>query len=366
MVINKGLVSIIVPVYNVEKYIYRCLKSIYDQSYQNLEVIIVNDGSPDNCENVIKDRCLFDERFKYFKKENGGVSSARNEGLVHASGEYIVFIDSDDWILPNYIQEMIEQFSDDIDILIGKYYLEDTILKKRYIPFEGEHINKTYMGASKIKEIIERHLIAYPGSGFEIMDTTMPVWKNMYRHSLIIDNDLEFVSEREVMPEDYVFNFEAYFKAEIIKVTDVAGYVHEIVENSLSRSYRSNGIEMLINRTAYIYSYINKQNICNEFKYKKENLEKAIVTNFVFSVSLEILNIVGSNTDKKIRKIRNVLELSETKNAFNYKCKYNVQPIFKHSIGIVKTRNPLFIYLAYKLINKLIYFYRVYQLRCRK
>ena len=93
-----SLISIIIPVYNVEKHIEQCLNSIKKQSYQNFEVIIVNDGSLDNTESICKRITQSDVRFRYFSKENGGVSSARNFGLDNANGHYITFIDGDDWV----------------------------------------------------------------------------------------------------------------------------------------------------------------------------------------------------------------------------------------------------------------------------
>ena len=89
--------SIIIPVYNVEAYISKCLDSIKNQSYDNYEVIIVNDGTKDNSVNVI-DKYLSDNRFKLYNKENGGLSSARNYGIKYVTGDYILFIDSDDYI----------------------------------------------------------------------------------------------------------------------------------------------------------------------------------------------------------------------------------------------------------------------------
>lgn len=92
------LVSIIVPVYNVEKYLKRCMTSILEQTYSNLEILLIDDGSPDNSGNLCDEIQSTDERIKVYHKANGGLSSARNYGLERCTGEYIFFIDSDDWI----------------------------------------------------------------------------------------------------------------------------------------------------------------------------------------------------------------------------------------------------------------------------
>jgi len=101
-------VSVIVPVYKVEKYLDRCVQSVVEQSYQNLEIILVDDGSPDNCPAMCDEWAIKDKRIKVIHKKNGGVSSARNLGLEKATGDYIAFVDSDDWIELNMYEEMLK------------------------------------------------------------------------------------------------------------------------------------------------------------------------------------------------------------------------------------------------------------------
>ena len=113
----KKLVSIIVPVFNVEKYLRQCLDSILGQTFNQFEVIIVNDGSTDNSGAICQEYEARDNRIVYLEKENGGVSEARNLGLDFATSEYIIFIDSDDWIEPTYVEvlyEKIEEYQADI------------------------------------------------------------------------------------------------------------------------------------------------------------------------------------------------------------------------------------------------------------
>ena len=93
-----SVISVIVPIYNVEDYLDRCVDSIINQTYSNLEIILVDDGSPDNCPKMCDDYAKKDSRIKVVHKENGGLSDARNAGMKVATGEYISFIDSDDWI----------------------------------------------------------------------------------------------------------------------------------------------------------------------------------------------------------------------------------------------------------------------------
>lgn len=103
-----NLISVIVPVYNVEKYFVRCIDSIISQTYQNMEIILVDDGSPDNCGSICDRYAQQDARIRVLHKENGGLSDARNCGVEIARGAYIAFIDSDDYVAPNYIEYLYD------------------------------------------------------------------------------------------------------------------------------------------------------------------------------------------------------------------------------------------------------------------
>ena len=118
----KELITVVVPVYKVEEYIYKCVDSIINQTYKNLEIILVDDGSPDNCPKICDDYSKKDKRIKVIHKKNGGVSSARNEGLKITKGNYIVFVDSDDWIESNFIKEMLTNLiNSKVDYIVCGY-----------------------------------------------------------------------------------------------------------------------------------------------------------------------------------------------------------------------------------------------------
>ena len=103
------LISVIVPVYNVEQYLLRCVDSIQKQTYQNLEIILVDDGSPDHCPQLCEQIKAQDSRVKVVHKENGGLGFARNSGLDVATGEYVTFIDSDDWIAEDHLDNLYRE-----------------------------------------------------------------------------------------------------------------------------------------------------------------------------------------------------------------------------------------------------------------
>ena len=130
---HTALVSIIVPIYNVEKYLDRCIESIVKQSYLNLEIILVDDGSPDACPEICDKWANIDSRIKVVHKENGGASSARNAGLDIAKGEYICFVDSDDWIEPTYYSTVIpfmQEYNAEI-ACVGRYDVDSINMEKK-------------------------------------------------------------------------------------------------------------------------------------------------------------------------------------------------------------------------------------------
>ena len=116
-------VSVIVPVYNVDKYIRRCIASLVKQTLQGIEIIIVDDGSTDNSETIIKEYMKYNEQIKYFRKENGGLSDARNYGLKFASGEYVAFLDSDDYVEADMYEKMYKKaLKEDSDMVECNFY----------------------------------------------------------------------------------------------------------------------------------------------------------------------------------------------------------------------------------------------------
>lgn len=119
-----SLVSIIVPVYNAAKYLSRCLNSVVNQTYSNLEIILINDGSTDSSLDICKKYAKEDKRVILVDKINEGVSIARNTGIKKTSGEYIAFLDADDWIVPNYIEQLMKPFENEkVDISICDYQI---------------------------------------------------------------------------------------------------------------------------------------------------------------------------------------------------------------------------------------------------
>jgi len=152
-------ISIIVPVYNAEKYVNKCLNSIRCQTLKNLEIIVINDGSTDNSGEICDKIAIEDSRVKILHKENGGLSSARNAGIELATGEYVGFVDSDDWVEPQMYEYLLNNaINNKAEISIVGYFLDDVITGKT-TPFEKEMPLRILNREEAIRELIEDHLI---------------------------------------------------------------------------------------------------------------------------------------------------------------------------------------------------------------
>ena len=145
---NNDLISVVVPCYNVEKYLEKCVKSIVDQTYTNLEIILVDDGAKDGTPELCDKLALTDSRIKVVHKLNGGLSDARNAGITVASGEYITFFDSDDWLEPDTIKNAYDKLiADNFDLVVWGYVAEIHLV---YV---------VMLGTSFIKQILLKIII---------------------------------------------------------------------------------------------------------------------------------------------------------------------------------------------------------------
>ena len=180
-------ISIIIPVYNVESYIDRCMESILAQDYENIEVLLVDDGSNDNSGYLCDKYAQKDNRVKSFHKPNGGVSSARNFGIAHAEGKYISFVDPDDWLERDTYKNIIEKFDENTDAVFFSYY-EDFDDSERI-----EH-NPVKSGKVSSKEALFNCLI---GMGYGYFTS---VWNKVFRKSALDRTGVEF--EKYSIAED--------------------------------------------------------------------------------------------------------------------------------------------------------------------
>ena len=248
---EKGLISIIVPVYNVEKYIDRCMTTLLGQTYKNIEVILVDDGSPDGCPKLCDEYAKKDSRVKVVHKENGGLGLARNSGLDIATGEYIAFVDSDDYVTEDMCEKLMSaamKYNADI-VYGGIFYDENGVIKRR--PGVQQPV---IWKDDAVKEFL-LDLIAMKPEEKQDTIIEVSVWKAIFRRKIFDDHNIRFASEREFISEDIIFNIDYISKAcSIILIPDPVYYYCKN-PNSLSKSFRVDRFE----RTKIMYFEIKRK-----------------------------------------------------------------------------------------------------------
>ena len=229
-----SLISIIVPIYNVEQYLDRCLWSIRKQTYSNLEIILVNDGSPDNSHLITDKHAEEDSRIQIINKENGGLSSARNAGIKQATGEYIAFIDSDDWIEHTMFEKLIESIQthqSDIAVCDVRTEFEDGTLKAylKQAPDYPDCINtETYKDAfmafdcfacNKLfkRSLFTEHQILFPeGLLYEDIGTFPRIFFRIQNISLVREHLYHYIVRGGAITQTFSLRGLDY-----LKVTDI-------------------------------------------------------------------------------------------------------------------------------------------------
>ena len=223
-------VTVIVPVYNSEKYIKKCIESILNQTFKKFELLIINDGSKDNSQKIIEEYQKKDpERIVIVNQENKGVSRTRNEAIKMANGKYLMFIDNDDYIDKDYIETFVNAIKEnDLDVVLGGYRRPNE---------EG-------------KVIKELHLKDEEWSKFMIFAP----WAKIYKKEYLINNDITFLPVN--IGEDVYFNIQAMFLSEKIKIIDYVGYNWffntKSVSNTVQKNIKNLQVYDLLNKCYYV------------------------------------------------------------------------------------------------------------------
>ena len=261
IILENNLISIIIPIYNTEKYLNRCIETVVNQTYSNLEIILINDGSTDNSKEICEEWCKKDNRIIFINKDNTGVSDTRNKGLEIAKGEYISFIDSDDYIELNFYEKLLKCImSEKTDIVMCGY-------------------NRIY------ENKIEKHLYSYPNKLDKYSFLMKPmiiegfIWNKLFKKDIIAN--LRFYSDI-AMTEDKLFLFEYLDKINNISILNEPLYNYNVYNyNSITHKKDPKCFINTIKSHHYINKILEKYDIqerynfqansvCNYVIYKKQ------------------------------------------------------------------------------------------------
>lgn len=264
---NKPLVTVVVPVYNTARYLDRCVNSLINQTYQNVEILLINDGSTDTSLDLCHIWSTKDTRVKVISKQNEGLGKTRNVGISNAKGSYLCFCDSDDYLDLDMLSQVVEAAETTHSQLV--VYGISTVtkngeIKDSIIPNEAI---KTFKGDKVLKEFFPEYIAPNPlGDGKRRY--YMSPCLLLYSTGMLKAANWSFVSERDIISED-VYSLLALFKhVESVSVVSKAFYFYCENESSLSRSYREDRYKKIK------HFYLECVNLCKELKYSEDILHR--------------------------------------------------------------------------------------------
>lgn len=237
-------VSVVLPIYNVEQYLERCINSVVNQTYTNLEIILVDDGSPDNCPQMCEDWKKRDSRIKVVHKKNAGLGMARNSGIEAATGEYICFFDSDDYVKRDIIEKCVRiAKSKHADIVI--YGFSDVNPSGEIIKTMVPTTKKDYYCGDEVQNTFLPDLIAPNIVTGEKSNLWMSAWCSFYSMELIKKTNWRFVSEREIISEDIYSLLDLYKNVNSVCVINEALYLYCMNSTSLTHIFKPDRFERI-------------------------------------------------------------------------------------------------------------------------
>lgn len=340
------LVSVIVPIYNVELYLEQCINSILKQTLHKIEIILIDDESPDNCPYICDKYSKIDNRIKVIHKKNEGLGLARNSGLEIAQGEFVVFIDSDDIIDENMLQDLYNKCKKHNLDSCSCCFTRFNEIYSNIIP-EGTNQFTVFDG----KDMVKDYLYSMIGSKPECKKDslfTISACKTLYSLKLIKEYNLRFLSERLYASEDAFFNVDFYAHASKVGFTPEGYYHYRINNNSISQTYPDHKYNAMINCSYLMKDYLAKYfNMADyEYTYKR----------FLFRNLKVILKKETLSTNKTISKKVNKIKLCLNEEVF--KPLFTSYPIekwaFQQQIYYIlsKYKMSILLYLLIKLTRK--------------
>ena len=322
-------VSIIIPCYNVANHLSKCVESIRAQTHKNFELLLINDGSSDATGKIADEFAIKDSRIKVFHQENGGVSSARNLGLQKAIGNGIIFIDGDDYIKSNFIEQLLTYYREDFWPISGMVNIRNHNQVKN-LNFENllKKFNDVNLTSKNIFELLNKGAIGSPCA-------------RIYSNKIIKDNSL-FFNEEISYQEDLLFDLRYFPYVKHIKLVDYFGYFYVEHKTSSTGRYHKN-----FNQITIIYSILKS--------YIKTEQDEIYLKEFILqSILRKISNIFHVNSTlserSKLQELRNIFKSDYFKYSRDYLTSMNINRILK---SIIHNKKVLKVYLYFKISTQI-------------
>ena len=341
------LVSVIIPVYNVEKYINRCVDSVVKQTYHNLEIILIDDGSTDNCPHICEQWASRDSRIRVIHKQNAGLGMARNTGIENASGQYICFFDSDDYVEVSAIEEaynsIVAYNADIASFGMASVDSSGNVVSSR-IPRVKKEL---YFGDGVQNYLLPGMLASEPGSGKDI-GLSMSACARMYSMELINKTKWRFVSERDYISEDFYSLLILYQHVERVSIIGKVLYYYCYNPKSLTHLFDENRLRRIIT------CYTGMNEICNRAQYS-DAVRRALDIQFIASI-IAALKLIVKSKNTLTRKLELINDALNQPLLVTKLCSVNVKKeTLQRRIAIIamKKKQPAVLYF-------------LVQLKCRK
>lgn len=342
----KPIISVIIPVYNVESYLAECLDSVLSQSMKEVEIILVNDGSTDSSGNICDEYKDRDNRVKVIHKQNEGVSVARNTGIANSIGKYIGFVDSDDVIDKDMYKKLYSEIEDNnADIAICRYarLYPDGVIRETEEPLKlGE------LGKEEIKEKLILPMIGTPLSAPANPPIMGCNWRCLYRKKIISKLNIEF--QKVKIAEDLLFHLTYLCKSQKAIVIDDVLYYYRLNPNSALQSYITNYWDDRNKQFELLYNVLK-----DNYALNGEIVERLNSTRLYFTCSC-IINECHKKNEKnlfeKLRTMKNYVEDKRSKDVLKWKNIKNIS--FKERFIFSSVKLKLFL---------VVYFYFLYKQR---
>lgn len=295
--------TLILPIYNVEKYLNRCIDSILTQKFNNYEIILVDDGSPDSCPKICDDWAYKDHRIKVIHKKNEGLGYARNTGLKYATGKYVWFVDSDDSIehgALKCIYESLNKYNNPDVIFFGHSRINSKgTTEFQYLPGLSHNFYSS-------KESIVNNLLSdfiFPDANSSSKELCKSAWGCCIKNDTLKKNHIRFISEREYINEDYYFWIDNFDKFQNMVFIDEPLYLYYQNEDSLSLKYLVDRYEKIKKFDKKMLELVKNHNYPNECLKRVKGL---FISNLLGCIKSEVKNYknVGyKNSYKRFKKI---------------------------------------------------------------
>ena len=340
-------VSIIVPVYNVEKYIRKCLNSIVNQTYKNIEIIIVNDETKDNSLEICEEFKQQDNRITIISKKNQGLGLARNTGIENATGDYVLFIDGDDYVEEKKKKKTVKLIeNNDCDLVRFHNYRENLI--------SGEKtVRKTPLeeGVYEKADIVDKLLLPIIGMlPFEDGNSFvgMSVWRNLYNLNIIKENNIIFDSERIFIEEDILFNIKYLQKIKKAFVINEPLYHYMVNDNSLTGKYNPERFNKEMKLCKEIDNRLKNTNLKGKYEIR---LKRKVLDCARMCINTELNRKVERKEKKK--KIIEMLNDKEFNQALKEYPINKMMLKYKLVLSLLKYKLIFLLEIVYKIFKKI-------------